>query len=96
MRIRVDRIARDGLAGGLFGLLLAEVGLAIEKHFLVPLAGGWSSNPEFTTMISGLLHIDATVAAIAVGLSLLAGLVAGLYPAWRICRIPPAIYLKTQ
>ena len=29
-------------------------------------------------------------------LSLLAGLIAGAYPAWRVCRIPPAIHLKVQ
>ncbi|MCP4605385.1 MAG: FtsX-like permease family protein, partial [Proteobacteria bacterium] len=28
--------------------------------------------------------------------SLVAGLVAGLYPAWRICRVPPAIALKSK
>jgi len=95
LRQHLIEVMAISLAGGLFGLLLAEIGLAIEKHFFVPLAGG-SSNPELTTMISGLLHIDTTVVAIAVGLSLLAGLVAGLYPAWRICRVPPAIYLKTQ
>jgi hypothetical protein len=25
-----------------------------------------------------------------------AGLVAGLYPAWRICSVPPAMQLKVQ
>jgi putative ABC transport system permease protein len=30
------------------------------------------------------------------GLSLLAGAVAGLYPSWRIGRTAPAVYLKTQ
>ncbi len=26
----------------------------------------------------------------------LAGVLAGLYPAWRVCRVQPASYLKTQ
>jgi ABC-type lipoprotein release transport system permease subunit len=36
--------------------------------------------------------------ALAAGvlLALAAGLVAGLYPAWRICSIPPAAHLKQQ
>jgi putative ABC transport system permease protein len=29
-------------------------------------------------------------------LSLVAGLVAGIYPAWRVCSVPPAMQLKVQ
>jgi putative ABC transport system permease protein len=36
------------------------------------------------------------MAAFAFGLSLVAGLLAGVYPAWRVCRIPPAVHLKLQ
>jgi len=32
----------------------------------------------------------------AVGLAVVATLAAGLYPAWRIGRLPPAMYLKSQ
>jgi putative ABC transport system permease protein len=32
----------------------------------------------------------------AVGLSLVASLIAGLLPAWRACQIAPAIQLKSQ
>ena len=32
----------------------------------------------------------------AIFLSLVAGLVAGVYPAWRICTMPPALQLKLQ
>jgi putative ABC transport system permease protein len=39
-------------------------------------------------------RLDGTMVAAAVLLSLVAGLVAGLYPAWRICRVPPARHLK--
>ena len=35
-------------------------------------------------------------AIIAFALSLFAGLVAGIYPSWRICRVAPATYLKLQ
>ena len=34
--------------------------------------------------------------AVTLGLSLLAGLLAGLYPSWRIGRTSPAVYLKNQ
>ena len=43
-----------------------------------------------------LFHLDLPMVALATGLSLLAGLVAGGYPAWRICNTPPALHLKFQ
>ena len=39
-------------------------------------------------------QLGATPAAF--GLALFAGLIAGLYPSWRICRVAPATYLKLQ
>jgi putative ABC transport system permease protein len=41
-------------------------------------------------------QLDWSVGLIALLLSLVAGVLAGLYPTWRICRLPPAPYLKTQ
>ena len=41
-------------------------------------------------------HLDPLMVLAAFGLSLVAGLIAGLYPAWRICRVAPATYLKLQ
>jgi putative ABC transport system permease protein len=32
----------------------------------------------------------------AIGIAMAGSMVAGLYPAWRVCRIPPAAQLKTQ
>ena len=40
--------------------------------------------------------MDLTVVLVTLGLSLVAGLVAGIYPAWRIGRTAPAVYLKAQ
>jgi ABC-type lipoprotein release transport system permease subunit len=33
---------------------------------------------------------------VALTLALGSALIAGLYPAWRICRIQPGLHLKTQ
>ena len=41
-------------------------------------------------------HLDVNMVVAALVLSLAAGMVAGIYPAWRICRVPPANYLKLQ
>jgi putative ABC transport system permease protein len=44
----------------------------------------------------GQFGLDLKMTAIGIGLALVAGLAAGVYPAWRICRIAPAIHLKLQ
>ncbi len=70
-----------GVLGGVLGVGLAILGLeAINRLF--------SINFRF--------QMDSYTLAVAVVLSLIAGLIAGLYPAWRICSIPPASYLKEQ
>ena len=43
-----------------------------------------------------LYQIELPVLGAGILLALVAGLIAGLYPAWRICRIPPASHLKAQ
>jgi putative ABC transport system permease protein len=74
-----------GLAGGLLGVLLALAALAGVNV--------WAK----TAINRGdLFQFDAPMVVMAAGLSLAAGLLAGLYPAWRVCRIPPAMHLKLQ
>jgi putative ABC transport system permease protein len=46
--------------------------------------------------IQGLAHVDSTSLISAVVLALVATFAAGLYPAWRIGRISPGVYLKNQ
>jgi putative ABC transport system permease protein len=74
-----------GALGGALGIALTVAGLAWTN--------GWTR-----TVIerSDLFRLDAPMLALAVLLSLIAGLIAGAYPAWRICRIPPAEHLKVQ
>lgn len=74
-----------GLGGGVAGLALAALALQwIEK--LAP--GG-----QFT---AGTFAANGYTFAVAFLLALAAGLLSGLYPAWRACRIPPALQLKLQ
>jgi putative ABC transport system permease protein len=39
-------------------------------------------------------RLDAPMIVLSIGLALAAGFVAGAYPAWRTCRLPPAEHLK--
>ena len=74
------------LAGSVLGLALswAELGAV---HALYT-----GSNDAY----GRLAHFDPMGALWALGLAALATIIAGLYPAWRIGRVPPAIYLKSQ
>ncbi len=71
-----------GLAGGLFGLLLAFVGLWLVRK--QP-----SDYASHAHMSLGMLLVTFVL---AVGATLLAGLL----PAWRACQITPALQLKSQ
>ncbi len=70
-----------GIAGGLIGLAIS-VGLLKMVAKVIP-------NGD-------VVHLDAEMIAVSIFLSLVAGLLAGIYPAWRVCSIPPAMQLKVQ
>ncbi len=74
-----------GLLGGAVGVVLSLGGLAALNAFMKTQSGR-----------GDLFGLDLPMVALATGLSLLAGLIAGAYPAWRICKIPPALHLKFQ
>lgn len=71
-----------GILGGVAGLGLSVLAL----KFINDLFAG--ANFHFA--------LDLNMVGAGVLLSLVAGMIAGLYPAWRICRIEPAAHLKTQ
>ncbi len=70
-----------GVCGGLLGLGLS---IAVLQFVNQSLDRG------------GLFALDGMMIGAGVVLSLVAGAVAGIYPAWRICRVAPATYLKLQ
>jgi putative ABC transport system permease protein len=70
-----------GIIGGVIGLGLSALCLGMINRLL-------DNGDQF--------GLDLPMVAAGIGLSLVAGLVAGLYPAWRICRMAPAIHLKLQ
>jgi putative ABC transport system permease protein len=77
-------------AGALLGLGLAALSLWALHNLLTSAASlGARGYQELT-------HVDAYSVAVAVILSAVAAITAGLYPAWRVSCVPPAIYLKSQ
>ena len=81
-RQQIVEVAVIGFSGGLIGLLLALLGLqGIEYLYEAP---------------AGLVRLDWVMMFTAIGIAIVSSMVAGLYPAWRVCQIPPAAQLKTQ
>ncbi|WP_299595714.1 ABC transporter permease [uncultured Microbulbifer sp.] len=72
-----------GVLGGIAGIGLALLGLTGVRV----LAGGGFDR---------VAHMDWAMVFAAIGLAIVASLLAGLYPAWRISQTNPSIYLKTQ
>jgi putative ABC transport system permease protein len=76
------------MAGAACGLVLAALGLrGLRALYADPLReGGYQA----------FAQVDTTSLIAALVLAIVAALAAGLYPAWRIGRLPPASYLKSQ
>jgi len=74
--------AAIGVAGGVGGLLVALAGLALVR--------------QQPTAAAHLAHLDTTMLATTFAVSIVATALAGVVPAWRACRIPPALQLKSQ
>lgn len=70
------------MAGGLLGLALAELGL-------------WSVRQR-PDDYAHLAQMDTPMLVVTIALAVGISVLAGLLPAWRACRIPPALQLKTQ
>lgn len=72
-----------GLAGGVAGLVLSYFGLQ----------GIRTLYGEFADKLTSL---DTNMVLLAIGVSLVATIIAGIYPTWRACSIAPAGQLKSQ
>ena len=71
-------------------------GLALLKVLMFSSMLAHSDNPDRVALVQSLVHMDIPVMVAAIALSLLTGVLAGLYPAYRIGRLAPATFLKTQ
>jgi putative ABC transport system permease protein len=82
-------MTETGLLGGIAGVLAVPVGIGLALiliHVINRRAFGWS----IETTVPGEVLLQA------VGLAVLAALLAGVYPAWRLARTPPAPALREE
>ena len=71
-----------GLGGGALGILVAALGLLGIRNL-------YENYDQLT-------RLDFTMVVMTLGIAVISGVIAGLYPTWRVCRLQPATYLKTQ
>ncbi len=74
-----------GVLGGTAGIGLAAGTVSLLNRFV----------PSYM-LPADVFGVDAFMLVTAVALALVAGLMSGVYPAWRACRIVPAMQLKVQ
>ncbi len=96
MRQHLIEVVVVGLIGGAIGLVLTFGGLTMIRVLMFSQGGPDDNNPDRVALAHSLVNMDVAMFAFAVLLSLLTGVLAGLYPAWRIGRLTPATFLKTQ
>jgi putative ABC transport system permease protein len=81
---------------GVISSIGALLGLALGGLLLLGLRALYTVDPTDAGGTQALAHVDVTSVVTALALAFFATIAAGLYPAWRIGRIPPASYLKAQ
>ena len=77
-------------------MLFRSLGLVLGALLLLGLKALYTFDPTEGGGTQAIAHVDVGSVATALALALFATVAAGLYPAWRIGRIPPASYLKAQ
>ncbi|MEO2266256.1 ABC transporter permease [Pseudoalteromonas sp. YIC-656] len=75
-------VALLGVFGGVLGILLAQLSL-------------WGVRESYS-YYSNLATMDLLMLLSAPLIAITACIIAGLFPAWQVCRTNPAYYLKTQ
>jgi putative ABC transport system permease protein len=96
MRQHLIEVVIVGMIGGAVGLGLAFVGLDAMRAVNSRPFPGQDDNPARVAIQQSLTNVDFQMFLVALGLALLTGVLAGLYPAWRIGKLSPSTFLKTQ
>ena len=96
IRHHLAEAAVIGALGGALGILLAFGGLALIRVSLHWPKYQGSGDPDALLVAESLSHLDGEMLALAVLISVGTGILAGLYPAWRIGRLSPVLFIKAQ
>ena len=94
VRQHLTEVVVVGLIGGAVGLLFTYVGLEGVRSLMAD-SFLQDDHPDRIARLRALSQLDLPMLIIATGLSLLAGVLAGLYPSWRIGKLSPSTFLKS-
>lgn len=81
-RQQLVEVGAIGACGGLLGLAFAWLALQGIKGLF----------PHYERLAA----LDLKMVGVAIAAAVVTTVLAGLYPAWRVCRVPPASYLRIQ
>jgi len=81
-RQQIVEVGVIGFAGGLIGLLLTTFGLQGIQYL-------YESPP-------GLVRLDWLMMTAAISIAIVSSMIAGVYLAWGVCQVPPALQLKAH
>lgn len=95
-RAHMIELGLIGLAGGVAGLIMSAIGLLGVRHLAAASFLPQADSFERGRMLSSLTQLDFTMVLVGLGIAVLAGFAAGLYPAFRVCRLPPTAFLKSE
>lgn len=82
------------LLAGAAGLGIALIGLRLIQAFFFSVDAAGADNPDIAVSAQALSHLDGPMMTFALGLAVLSGLAAGVYPAVFVGRRPPGSLLK--
>jgi putative ABC transport system permease protein len=91
----IIEVSMLALIGGLLGIALALLGLDAARNLFEHGSAVAASGVASTGGTDGFWRMDIPMAITCVVLALVGGVAAGIYPAWKACRVSPASGLKT-
>jgi putative ABC transport system permease protein len=93
---RLQIFIQHVVQAGVLAVAGSVLGLGLSALFLSGLRSLYADPDAGHSGYQALAHPDLFSLGAATVLAFVAALIAGVYPAWRIGRVPPAIYLKSQ
>jgi putative ABC transport system permease protein len=87
-----------GLAilGGLLGIVFAYYGLEVARSLYEADAAQAATGLLADQSFNEFWTLDTTMIITSFTMAVIGGLIAGIYPAWRVCKIPPSVELKSN
>lgn len=85
--------------GQIFSQYMVEVGVIGLLGGFLGLAWAWGALYSLSArfgVAEGLTHLSLSMWFITPGIAVGTAMLAGLYPAWVVCRTKPSVYLKSQ